>query len=162
MVPTPGSSWTKRRYVAALGRVRPDYALERSVTGVAVGTASAWQSFAPAALCTDLPQPAQNGRYATLMNGSDLLERLRVLEAELHRLETRRNTNLLEQLLHPDFVEFARSGRRYSRSEVLAEFSAAGNAPEPVRVENFELAELGGGLALLTYLSAHESPTGEL
>jgi hypothetical protein len=96
------------------------------------------------------------------MNGSGLLERLRVLETELHRLETRRDTNRLEQLLHPDFVEFARSGRRYSRSEVLAEFSTVGAALEPVLAENFELVELGGGLALLTYLSAHENPTGEL
>lgn len=29
MVPTPGSSWTKRRCVAALARVRPDHALAR-------------------------------------------------------------------------------------------------------------------------------------
>ena len=57
------------------------------------------------------------------MNGSGLLELLRVLETELHRLETRQNRNRLEQLLHPDFVEFARSGRRYSRSEVIVEFS---------------------------------------
>ncbi len=58
------------------------------------------------------------------MEGSDLLGRLRDLELSLHRLETRRNEERLEQLLHPDFVEFARSGRRYGRREVLAEFSA--------------------------------------
>jgi hypothetical protein len=96
------------------------------------------------------------------MTGSGLLEQLRVLEVELHRLETRQNRKRLEQLLHPDFVEFARSGRRYSRSEVLEEFSASGAALEPVRAEHFELVELGRGFALLTYLSAHEAPTGEL
>jgi len=96
------------------------------------------------------------------MNRNGLLERLRILETELHRLETRQNAKRLEQLLHPDFVEFARSGRRYSRSEVLAEFSGLGAALAPVRAENFELAELGDGVALLTYSSAHESPTGEL
>ena len=30
MVPTPGSSWTKRRHGAALTRVRLNYALERN------------------------------------------------------------------------------------------------------------------------------------
>ena len=96
------------------------------------------------------------------MRGGDLLERLRVLETELHRLETRQNTKLLERLLHPDFVEFARSGRRYSRSEVLAEFSGVCAAMEPVHAEQFELVELGSGAVLLTYLSAHKAATGEL
>ncbi|HKA44842.1 MAG TPA: DUF4440 domain-containing protein [Burkholderiales bacterium] len=59
-------------------------------------------------------------------------------------------------------MEFGRSGRRYSRSEILAEFSGPGAALEAVHVEQFELAELGRGAALLTYLSAHKSPTGEL
>jgi hypothetical protein len=95
------------------------------------------------------------------MRGSDLLEHLRVLEIELHRLETRQNRNRLERLLHPDFVEFARSGRRYSRGDVLVEFSGFGAALEPVHVEQFELAELGPGAALLTYLSAHKTATGE-
>jgi hypothetical protein len=96
------------------------------------------------------------------MKGGDLLEHLRVLETELHLLETRQNSTRLEQLLHPDFVEFARSGRRYSRSEVLEEFSASGATMEVVHAENFELAELSHGLALLTYLSAHKGSGGEL
>ena len=96
------------------------------------------------------------------MGASDLLERLRILEAELHRLETRRNTARLEQLLHPAFVEFARSGARYTRAEVLAEFSSTNATLEPVHSEQFELAIVGPGAALLTYMSAHQSPTGEL
>src|SRR5262245_23814894 len=96
------------------------------------------------------------------MSDSALLERLRDLECELHRLETRQNRERLEQLLHPDFVEFARSGRRYSRREVLAEFSVAGAVLEPVQVEQFELVEIGRGAVLVTYLSAHETGTGEL
>ena len=96
------------------------------------------------------------------MGGSDLLQRLSVLEAELHRLETRRNTTRLEQLLHPDFVEFARSGRRYSRGEVLAEFCGSNATLEPVHAEQIELANIGPGAALLTYLSVHETSVGEL
>jgi hypothetical protein len=96
------------------------------------------------------------------MQSGGLLERLRELETELHRLETRQDRKRLEQLLHPDFVEFARSGRRYARNEVLAEFSAEGAVLEAVRAQDFELVELARGLALLTYSSAHEGPSGEL
>lgn len=92
----------------------------------------------------------------------DLFEQLQALEIELHRLETRQNRTRLEQLLHPDFEEFARSGRRYSRNEILAEFSNNGATLEPVRAEHFELAELGGGCALLTYVSAHVARSGAL
>ena len=88
---------------------------------------------------------------------SNLISQLRNLEVELHRIETRQDTERLEQLLHPDFVEFARNGRCYSRSEVLAEFSAPGAALEPVHVDRFEAAEIARGTVLVTYLSAHET-----
>ena len=39
----------------------PNYALERSVTGLAVGAASAWESLAPAASASAVPRPAQGG-----------------------------------------------------------------------------------------------------
>ena len=96
------------------------------------------------------------------MKGGDLFEHLRALETELHLLETRRNRDRLEQLLHPDFMELARSGRCYSRKEVLAEFSASSSAMEAVHAENFELAPLSREIALLTYSSAHIGPNGEL
>jgi hypothetical protein len=94
--------------------------------------------------------------------GSDLFGRLRDLEVELHRLDTRRNRERLEQLLHPDFLEFARAGRCFTRNEVLEEFAAAGAALETVRVEQFECAEVGPGAVLVTYLSAHETEAGHL
>jgi hypothetical protein len=40
----------------------PNYALERSVTGPAVGAADAWEILAPAALGKGLARPAQRGR----------------------------------------------------------------------------------------------------
>jgi hypothetical protein len=95
------------------------------------------------------------------VDANGLLELLRSLETELHRSETRQNRSRMESLLHPDFVELARSGRRYSRSEVLEEF-AAGRAMEPVHARDFELDELAPGVALLTYRSAHAGPNGEL
>ena len=97
-----------------------------------------------------------------MMNGSDLFLRLRGLEVELHRLETRQNKQRLEQLLHPDFVEFARNGHRYSRGEVLAEFSRPGAALKPVHVDRFEFTEIARGIVLVTYSSAHETAAGQL
>jgi hypothetical protein len=96
------------------------------------------------------------------MKDGDLLEHLCTLERELHLPETRQNRARVEQLLHPDFVEFSRSGRRYGRSEVLAEFSASRGASETIHAENFELVELSRGLALLTYSSAHRASSGAL
>jgi hypothetical protein len=89
------------------------------------------------------------------------LQQLRDLETELHRAETRRNRSRMDSLLHPDFVELARSGRRYSRNEVLEEFEG-GRAMEPVHAQDFELAALAPGIALLTYRSAHIGPAGDL
>jgi hypothetical protein len=40
----------------------PDYALERSVKGLAVGAAGAWESLATAAPTTGVARPAQRGR----------------------------------------------------------------------------------------------------
>ena len=97
-----------------------------------------------------------------MTTASDLLGRLRGLEVELHRLDTRQNSERLDQLLHPDFVEFARNGHRYSRSEVLAEFSGPGAALEPVRVDRLELAEITRGTVLVTYSSARETAAGRL
>ena len=96
-----------------------------------------------------------------MSSSSDLFRQLSGLELELHRLETRQSGRL-EQLLHPDFVEFARNGRRYSRSEVLAEFCAPESALEPVQVAQLELAEIARGAVLVTYSSAHASANGQL
>jgi hypothetical protein len=90
-----------------------------------------------------------------------LLEQLRNLETELHQVETRRDPIRLGQLLHAGFVEFGRSGRTYTRTEVLQEFSTGGEL-EPVEARDFELARPGPGVAVLTYRSAHRSPTGAL
>jgi hypothetical protein len=95
------------------------------------------------------------------MTTYDLLKLLSQLETELHKVETRQNQERLDLILHPDFAEFARSGRQYSRAEVLAEFSS-NEKFEPVHAQDFVLAELGGDIALLTYRSAHTDTAGNL
>jgi hypothetical protein len=82
-----------------------------------------------------------------------LFEDLRKLETELHTIKARRNRQRMETLLHPDLVEFGRSGRRYTRADILNEFGPTSVLPA-VRSENFDLAVLAEGIALLTYASA--------
>jgi len=95
------------------------------------------------------------------MSEAELLDILQKLETELHQLETRRNASRLEELLHPDFEEFGRSGRAYSRQEVVEEFSDV-TEYSPVVAENFKVALIGKDAALLTYTSAHAGPSGDL
>lgn len=89
-----------------------------------------------------------------------LLEELRSLETELHTNETRRNRQRMEMLLHPEFVEFGRSGRRYSRADIPEEFGSR-SVLTVIHSENFSLVALAEGVALLTYLSAHVDAGGE-
>jgi hypothetical protein len=87
------------------------------------------------------------------------LEELRGLERELHKGETRRNRSRMETLLHPDFVEFGRSGTRYSRADVLEEFGPESALPA-IHSEDFHMVILADGVALVTYTSAHLDVAG--
>lgn len=95
------------------------------------------------------------------MSAPALLRTLEELETELHRLETRRNVSRLEELLHPDFEEFGRSGHIVSRREVLAEFSNITEYPKVV-AKNFKLQAIGKHAALLIYTSARVGESGDL
>ena len=88
------------------------------------------------------------------MRNQELLNVLRALEKELLRPDVRADSDRLGGLLHAEFEEFARSGRRYDRAAVLREFSN-GRVAEPVVAENFDLAQLSDTVALLTYESRH-------
>ena len=92
---------------------------------------------------------------------SQLLDILKALEVELHHPGVRCSRDRLELLLHPDFHEIGRSGRSYSRDTVI---HFLGSQEQHVRVqsERFVVAELGSGMALLTYRSAHLLQDGSL
>ena len=83
------------------------------------------------------------------------------LEAELHRLESalaRRDAALLDgderalpELIADDFLEFGASGRTWTAAQVRDAL-----ATEPARdvpMENFAVARLAAGVALVTYRS---------
>ena len=92
---------------------------------------------------------------------SEILATLRHLETELHRAETRINSSRLNELLHPEFIEFGRSGRVYSRAEILSELTESEEHPE-VEARDFRLVELEPDVVLLTYISAHRNESGLL
>ena len=89
----------------------------------------------------------------------NMLEELPRLEEELYRPATRRDAARMRALLHPGFEEIGRSGRRYSREDVLRE-SSSGAGRGAIRAEQFAVSEVGDGAALLTYMSAHVDAAG--
>jgi len=83
-----------------------------------------------------------------------LLQDLQALEVELHHPGVRCSRERLNQLLHPLFHEVGRSGRAYNR-ETIVSFLATQEPKAVVVSDSFSVAELGPGVALLTYRSAH-------
>jgi hypothetical protein len=88
---------------------------------------------------------------------SSLLADLQALEVELHHPGVACDLARLEELLHTDFHEVGRSGRRYDRATVLR-FLSERELPPQVVSEHFAVMQLGPEVALLTYRSAHRRP----
>jgi hypothetical protein len=79
------------------------------------------------------------------------LAAVRAAEEELLTSATRRNQSRLRQLLHPDFVEIGRSGRRWTRDEIVAALADEDDRGI-TRTDGWEFVELGPDLTLVTYL----------
>jgi hypothetical protein len=94
----------------------------------------------------------------TLLRHAATLERL---ERELHTPEVRGAARRLAALLHPEFVEIGRSGRTYSRDEVLGEFSAT-PFEHVVWSQDYVASTVIAGVILLTYRTAHVGSDGAL
>ena len=92
---------------------------------------------------------------------ADLFAHLQSLEVALHQPAGRGDAARLDQLLHPEFVEFGRSGTVYSRADMFAHLLAE-DAPATIVADDFALRSLGASVALLTYRSAHRTDDGTL
>ncbi len=95
------------------------------------------------------------------MNENELLTVLRPLEMSLHRRAARNMPETLARLLHADFEEIGRSGRHYSRDDILDEFENTQTWPQVVSTE-YRVHRIGEGVALLLYRSAHVNDEGRL
>ena len=73
----------------------------------------------------------------------------RAAEEAMLAPELRRDPKRVRELLHPDFVEVGRSGRRWSRDDIVT--ALADEHPLPVVTDEWEAVELAPNLALVTY-----------
>jgi hypothetical protein len=90
-----------------------------------------------------------------------LLSHLQLLEVELHHPGVRCSRERLEQLLHPQFHEVGRSGRKYDR-ETIVRFLAEQQTHARVESSNFAVHLLAEGCAHLTYESVQRCADGTL
>lgn len=95
------------------------------------------------------------------MTEDTLFEHLRGLEVALHQPAVRADIHCLDDLLHPSFVEIGRSGRRYSKADMLRELPRA-QPSDAIWSQDFAVDEIADGVALLTYRSAHMDENGQL
>ena len=81
----------------------------------------------------------------------DDAQQLYELEESLWRAETRFDQSYMDKVLAPDFFEFGRSGKTYSRQECLTAAPQKIDATLPLK--NFKMHALDAANALVTYVS---------
>ncbi|GLQ10816.1 DUF4440 domain-containing protein [Devosia yakushimensis] len=83
------------------------------------------------------------------------------LEEALHKPETRRSRQAVENLLAEDFVEFGASGAVYRREQII-DLLAEENDEDSgqLRTANHTLMPIGPDVVLLTYESRSEQSDG--
>lgn len=91
----------------------------------------------------------------------NMLKTLKSLETRLHETASRSDQQFMNAILHKDFMEIGRSGRNYSRDEILAEFAADASLPE-ISASEFQLCHLAEAVWLLTYRTALIDDNGAL
>ncbi len=79
------------------------------------------------------------------------IETMRELEESLWRTETRFDREYVEKIFSPDFVEFGRSGRVYTRQDTLAAPAKPINVRLPLR--EFQARMISEDVVLVTYIS---------
>jgi len=90
-----------------------------------------------------------------------LCAKLRERERQLHCLETRNQLSVIDELLHEQFFEIGRSGRRYDRSQVVD--ALINDEPgDEIHAEDFAVTVLSEGCALLTYRSFTLNAQGDI
>ena len=90
-----------------------------------------------------------------------MLEELERLERELHEPPVRGSVERLSELLHADFQEFGRSGRHFSRSDILRELPQEDGSSR-VWSGGYTLQYATSESALVLYKSAHIEEDGSL
>ena len=84
------------------------------------------------------------------------------LEQALHQFDVRRDPATLEKLIHPDFIEFGRSGTRYDKAAIKQQLLTEPRAKTKSHSQDYQLAQLGPDVVQLTYKSAQQDDDGQL
>jgi len=79
------------------------------------------------------------------------IETLKDLEENLWRSETRFDLNFQQKIFAPDFFEFGRSGRRYTRDQMIITEPKSIVATFPLK--DFKIHQLDKMNVLITYIS---------
>jgi hypothetical protein len=90
-----------------------------------------------------------------------LLNHLHDLEIELHQMEVRKNKKRLNELLHESFVEVARYGNTYRKSDILANLPITAISGV-IWSQDYTIEVLSDDLALIMYKSAMLDENGKL
>ena len=107
------------------------------------------------------PKPTVGKSVSPAINREDLLQVLRSLEIALHQPGVRCDVARLSELLHASFYEIGRSGRCYTRADILRELPLEA-PPAAIHSQDYRVFEIGDGIALLTYKSAEKNADGKL
>lgn len=75
---------------------------------------------------------------------------IKTAELELMTASTRHIPSRVQALLHEDFVEIGRSGRRWTRDEIIASLARLSDRSVP-DVDEWAFASLSPSLVLVTY-----------
>lgn len=77
-------------------------------------------------------------------------------ELELMSVSVRQDSVRLSKLLHRDFVEIGRSGRLWTRDEIIAALPAE-RSRTPPEVDEWDFVALSSDLVLVTYRASGDS-----
>lgn len=83
----------------------------------------------------------------------ELKDQLYRLEEDLWRAETRYDRALMDKCFASDFFEFGRSGRTYTRTELLPVAGETGEIPITLPLPNFKISAIDQNSVLITYQS---------
>ena len=85
-----------------------------------------------------------------MWESADRFEAAKDAELELLNSDTRRDVVRVGELLHVEFVEIGRSGRRWNRDETIAALAQERGRVEPT-TDEWAFNEIAPGVVLLTY-----------
>ena len=115
---------------------------------------AAWPTRPAETLCKSILMRAarEKGSLAcSWQSGTMDFAAVRTAEEELLTSAARHNQSRLRELLHPDFVEIGRSGRRWTRDEIVAALADEDDRPT-THTDEWEFVGLGPDLTLATYI----------